>query len=86
MFLKYSYWKAWLGTTASQGRKFQFTFGGWVSGPSVVRISTRKRGGANRHRVSYGRGLGAQPPVGSRGGAPGGRLGGRSPPENFWEK
>ena len=32
MFLKYSYWKAWLGTTASQGRKFQFTWGGagWV--------------------------------------------------------
>lgn len=28
-------------------------------------------------------GLGAQPPAGSRGGAPGGGLGGRSPPKNF---
>ena len=28
---------------------------------------------------------GAQPPAGSRGGAPGGGLGGRSPPENFWK-
>ena len=39
-----------------------------------------KVGGAERHRS---RGLGAQPPAGSRGGAPGGGLGGRSPPENF---
>ena len=30
---------------------------------------------------NYCRGLGAQPPAGSRGGAPGGGLGGRSPPE-----
>ena len=28
-------------------------------------------------------GSGAQPPTGSRGGAPGGGLGGRSPPKNF---
>ena len=39
-----------------------------------------KVGGAERH---CSRGLGAQPPAGSRGGAPGGGLGGRSPPENF---
>ena len=39
-----------------------------------------KGSGAQRH---CGRGLGAQPPVGSRGGAPGGGLGGRSPPVNF---
>ena len=43
----------------------------------------REGGGAERRRVSCGRGLGAQPPAGSRGRAPGGGLGGRSPPEIF---
>ena len=35
---------------------------------------------AKRAGCHCGRGLGAQPPVGSRGEAPGGGLGGRSPP------
>ena len=34
-------------------------------------------------RASYGRGLGAQPPAGSRGGAPGGGLRGGAPREIF---
>ena len=42
------------------------------------------RGGCLRaKRISFGRGLGAQPPAGSRCGAPCGGLGGQSPPEIF---
>ena len=50
---------------------------GWLPILSSERSELVATSGATRH---CGRGLGAQPPVGSRGEAPGGGLGGRSPP------
>ena len=67
-----------------QARSQVFSLGGgglW----RAKRADVSKAAAQRAERASCGRGLGAQPPAGSRGGAPWRGLGGRSPPEKFRE-
>ena len=61
-----------------------FSLGGGGGFWRAKRADAFKAAAQRAERASCGRGLGAQPPAGSRGGAPWRGLGGRSPPEKVF--